>query len=129
MSESFGRGESALFLQNPELAAAARRQRLAQGLLEQAVKPRNVGGHAGGLAQMGQALIAGYMSHREDERIYSSKRSGKRTWPCGRRIVRKNGGLGLPIARRPRRMNLTGFLGLLEFSRGRQRRSNSRAKG
>ena len=69
MSESFGRGESALFLQNPELAAAARRQRLAQGLLEQAVKPRNVGGHAGGLAQMGQALIAGYMSHREDERI------------------------------------------------------------
>jgi len=69
MSESFGRGESALFLQNPELAAAARRQRLAQGLLEQAVKPRNVGGHMGGLAQMGQALIAGYMSHREDERI------------------------------------------------------------
>lgn len=69
MSESFGRGESALFLQNPELAAAARRQRLAQGLLEQAVKPRNVGGHAGGLAQMGQALIAGYMGYREDERI------------------------------------------------------------
>jgi hypothetical protein len=69
MSESFGRGESALFLANPELAAAARRQRLAQGLLEQAVKPRNVGGHAGGLAQMGQALIAGYMTHREDERI------------------------------------------------------------
>lgn len=69
MSESFGRGESALFLQNPELAAAARRQRLAQGLLEQAVKPRNVGGHAGGLAQMGQALIAGYMGYKEDERI------------------------------------------------------------
>ena len=69
MSENFGRGESALFLTNPELAAAARRQRLAQGLLEQAVKPRNVGGHAGGLAQMGQALIAGYMNYREDERI------------------------------------------------------------
>jgi hypothetical protein len=69
MSESFGRGESALFLQNPELAAAARRQRLAQELLEQAVKPRNVGGHAGGLAQMGQALVAGLMGYREDERI------------------------------------------------------------
>ena len=69
MSESFGRGESALFLTNPELAAAARRQRLAQGLLEQAVKPRNVGGHAGGLAQMGQALIAGYMGYNEDQRI------------------------------------------------------------
>jgi len=38
-------------------------------LLEQAVKPRNVGGHAGGLAQMGQALIAGYMGYKEDERI------------------------------------------------------------
>lgn len=69
MSESFGRGESALFLSNPELAAAARRQRLAQGLLEQSIKPRNVGGHAGGLAQMGQALIAGMMANREDERI------------------------------------------------------------
>ena len=69
MSESFGRGESALFLQNPELAAAARRQRFAQELLGQAVKPRNVGGHAGGLAQMGQALIAGYMGYREDEKI------------------------------------------------------------
>ena len=69
MSESFGRGESALFLSNPELAAAARRQRLAQGLLEQSIKPRNVGGHAGGLAQMGQALIAGLMANREDERI------------------------------------------------------------
>lgn len=69
MSESFGRGESALFLANPELAAAARRQRLAEELFGQAVKPRNVGGHAGGLAQMGQALIAGYMGYREDERI------------------------------------------------------------
>lgn len=69
MSESFGRGESALFLQNPELASAARRQRFAEELLGQAVKPRNVGGHAGGLAQMGQALIAGYMGYREDERI------------------------------------------------------------
>ena len=69
MSESFGRGESALFLQNPELAAAARRQRLAEELFGQAVKPRNVGGHAGGLAQMGQALIAGYMGYKEDERI------------------------------------------------------------
>jgi hypothetical protein len=69
MSESFGRGESALFLQNPELAAAARRQRLAEELFGQAVKPRNVGGHAGGLAQMGQALVAGLMGYREDERI------------------------------------------------------------
>ena len=69
MSEGFGRGESALFLQNPELASAARRQRLAEELFGQAVKPRNVGGHAGGLAQMGQALIAGYMGYREDERI------------------------------------------------------------
>ena len=69
MSESFGRGESALFLQNPELAAAARRQRLAEELFGQAVKPRNVGGHAGGLAQLGQALIAGLMGYREDERI------------------------------------------------------------
>ena len=69
MSESFGRGESALFLQNPELASAARRQRFAEELLGQAVKPRNVGGHAGGLAQMGQALIAGYMGYKEDERI------------------------------------------------------------
>jgi len=69
MSESFGRGESALFLQNPELASAARRQRFAEELLGQAVKPRNVGGHAGGLAQMGQALIAGYMGYREDEKI------------------------------------------------------------
>jgi hypothetical protein len=59
MSESFGRGESALFLQNPELAAAARRQRLAEELFGQAVKPRNVGGHAGGLAEMEQALIDG----------------------------------------------------------------------
>jgi len=69
MSESFGRGENALFLQNPELAAAARRQRLAEELFGQAVKPRNVGGHAGGLAQMGQALVAGLMGYREDERI------------------------------------------------------------
>jgi hypothetical protein len=69
MSEGFGRGESALFLANPELASAARRQRLAEELLGQAVKPRNVGGHAGGLAQMGQALIAGYMGYKEDERI------------------------------------------------------------
>ena len=69
MSESFGRGESALFLQNPELASAARRQRFAEELLGQAMKPRNVGGHAGGLAQMGQALIAGYMGYKEDERI------------------------------------------------------------
>jgi hypothetical protein len=69
MSESFGRGESALFLANPELASAARRQRFAEELLGQAVKPRNVGGHAGGLAQMGQALIAGYMGYREDEKI------------------------------------------------------------
>ena len=69
MSESFGRGESALFLANPELAAAARRQRLAEELFGQAVKPRNVGGHAGGLAQMGQALVAGLMGYREDERI------------------------------------------------------------
>lgn len=69
MSESFGRGESALFLQNPELASATRRQRFAEELLGQAIKPRNVGGHAGGLAQMGQALIAGYMGYKEDERI------------------------------------------------------------
>ena len=69
MSESFGRGESALFLQNPELASAARRQRFAEELLGQAVRPRNVGGHLGGLAQMGQALIAGYMGHNEDQRI------------------------------------------------------------
>ena len=69
MSESFGRGESALFLQNPELASAARRQRFAEELLGQAIKPRNVGGHAGGLAQMGQALIAGYMGYNEDQRI------------------------------------------------------------
>lgn len=69
MSESFGRGESALFLANPELASAARRQRFAEELLGQAVKPRNVGGHAGGLAQMGQALIAGYMGYNEDQRI------------------------------------------------------------
>ena len=69
MSESFGRGESALFLQNPELASAARRQRFAEELLGQAVKPRNVGGNLGGLAQMGQALIAGYMGYNEDQRI------------------------------------------------------------
>ena len=69
MSEFFGRGESALFLQNPELASAARRQRFAEELLGQAVKPRNVGGHVGGLAQMGQALIAGYMGYNEDQRI------------------------------------------------------------
>jgi hypothetical protein len=69
MSESFGRGESALYLQNPELAAVVRRQRFADELLGQALKPRNVGGHAGGLAQMGQALIAGYMGYKEDERL------------------------------------------------------------
>jgi len=69
MSESFGRGESALFLANPELASAARRQRFAEELLGQAVKPRNVGGNLGGLAQMGQALIAGYMGYNEDQRI------------------------------------------------------------
>ena len=69
MSESFGRGESALFLANPELASAARRQRFAEELLGQAIKPRNVGGNLGGLAQMGQALIAGYMGYNEDQRI------------------------------------------------------------
>jgi hypothetical protein len=48
---------------------ALRRGRLSDQLLADSLKPRNVGGHAGGLAQMGTALIGGVMAGMDDRRI------------------------------------------------------------
>ena len=61
MSESYA--------SNPALAMALRRGRLSDQLLADSLKPRNVGGHAGGLAQMGTALIGGVMAGLDDRRI------------------------------------------------------------
>jgi hypothetical protein len=61
MSESYA--------SNPALALALRRGRLSDQLLADSLKPRNVGGHAGGLAQMGTALIGGVMAGLDDRRI------------------------------------------------------------
>jgi hypothetical protein len=61
MSESYA--------SNPALAMALRRGRLSDQLLADSLKPRNVGGHAGGLAQMGTALIGGVMAGLENRRI------------------------------------------------------------
>lgn len=61
MSESFAA--------NPALAMALRRRRLSDQLLADSLKPRPVGGHAGGLAQMGTALINGYFAGQDDKRI------------------------------------------------------------
>jgi soluble lytic murein transglycosylase-like protein len=61
MSESYA--------SNPALALALRRGRLSDQLLADSLKPRNVGGHAGGLAQMGTALIGGVMAGLENRRI------------------------------------------------------------
>jgi soluble lytic murein transglycosylase-like protein len=61
MSESYA--------SNPALAMALRRGRLSDQLLADSLKPRNVGGHAGGLAQMGTALINGYFAGQDDRRV------------------------------------------------------------
>ncbi len=61
MSESYA--------SNPALAMALRRGRLSDQLLAESLKPRPVGGHAGGLAQMGTALISGYFAGEDDKRF------------------------------------------------------------
>lgn len=61
MSESYA--------SNPALAMALRRKRLSDQLLADSLKPRNVGGHAGGLAQLGTALVSGYFAGEDDNRI------------------------------------------------------------
>ena len=71
MSESYA--------SNPALAMALRRGRLSDQLLADSLKPRPVGGHAGGLAQMGTALIGGIMSGLEDRRIDRLLREDKET--------------------------------------------------
>ena len=58
---------------------ALRRGRLSDQLLAESVKPRNVGGHAGGLAQMGTALIGGVMAGLDDRRIDRLMREDKET--------------------------------------------------
>jgi hypothetical protein len=71
MSESYA--------SNPALAMALRRGRLSDQLLAESVKPRNVGGHAGGLAQMGTALIGGIMAGLDDRRINRLLREDRET--------------------------------------------------
>jgi hypothetical protein len=61
MSESYA--------SNPALAQALRRGRLSDQLLADSMKARPVGGHAGGLAQMGTALINGYFAGQDDRRV------------------------------------------------------------
>ncbi len=61
MSESYA--------SNPALAMALRRGRLSDQLLADSMKARPVGGHAGGLAQMGTALINGYFAGQDDRRV------------------------------------------------------------
>lgn len=61
MSESYA--------SNPALAMALRRGRLSDQLLADSLKPRNVGGHAGGLAQLGTALVSGYFAGEDDKRF------------------------------------------------------------
>lgn len=58
---------------------ALRRGRLSDQLLADSLKPRNVGGHAGGLAQMGTALIGGVMAGLDDRRIDRLMREDKET--------------------------------------------------
>jgi hypothetical protein len=48
---------------------ALRRGRLSDQLLADSLKPRNVGGHAGGLAQFGTALVSGYFAGEDDKRV------------------------------------------------------------
>jgi hypothetical protein len=48
---------------------ALRRGRLSDQLLADSMKARPVGGHAGGLAQMGTALINGYFAGQDDRRV------------------------------------------------------------
>lgn len=48
---------------------ALRRGRLSDQLLADSLKPRNVGGHAGGLAQLGTALVSGYFAGEDDKRF------------------------------------------------------------
>jgi hypothetical protein len=67
------------YASNPALAIALRRGRLSDQLLAESVKPRNVGGHAGGLAQMGTALIGGIMAGLDDRRIDRLMREDKET--------------------------------------------------
>jgi hypothetical protein len=71
MSESYA--------SNPALAMALRRGRLSDQLLADSLKPRNVGGHAGGLAQMGTALIGGVMAGLDDQRINRLLREDRET--------------------------------------------------
>jgi hypothetical protein len=71
MSESYA--------SNPALALALRRGRLSDQLLADSLKPRNVGGHAGGLAQMGTALIGGVMAGLENRRIDRLMREDRET--------------------------------------------------
>jgi len=71
MSESYA--------SNPALALALRRGRLSDQLLADSLKPRPVGGHAGGLAQMGTALIGGVMAGLEDRRIDRLLREDRET--------------------------------------------------
>jgi hypothetical protein len=71
MSESYA--------SNPALAMALRRGRLSDQLLADSIKPRNVGGHAGGLAQMGTALIGGVMAGLDDRRIDRLLREDRET--------------------------------------------------
>jgi hypothetical protein len=71
MSESYA--------SNPALALALRRGRLSDQLLADSLKPRPVGGHAGGLAQMGTALIGGVMAGLDDRRIDRLLREDRET--------------------------------------------------
>jgi hypothetical protein len=61
MSESYA--------SNPALPMALRRGRLSDQLLADSLKPRAVGGHAGGLAQLGTALVSGYFAGEDDKRF------------------------------------------------------------
>jgi len=70
---------SETYASNPALAMALRRGRLSDQLLAESVKPRNVGGHAGGLAQMGTALIGGVMAGLDDRRIDRLMREDRET--------------------------------------------------
>ena len=87
MSESYA--------SNPALAMALRRGRLSDQLLAESLKPRNVGGHAGGLAQMGTALIGGIMAGLDDRRIDRLLREDRET--ADAQIAALMGG-GIPAA-------------------------------
>ncbi len=87
MSESYA--------SNPALAMALRRGRLSDQLLADSLKPRNVGGHAGGLAQMGTALIGGIMAGMDDRRIDRLIREDRET--ADAQIAALMGG-GMPAA-------------------------------